>query len=635
MDNIKKEVSLLGREFGDFRNNLIEFAKNYFPNIYNDFNEASPGTMFIEMASYVGDVLSYYTDVQLRESLIDQAQQSDNIFQIAQSMGYKPKLNVPATTTLSVYQLLPAIGSGDNVRPDWRYALTISEGMVVSSETNGNVVFNTLEKVRFNYSSSFDTTDVSVYSINESTNEPIYYLLKKQVRVISGENRTQTFTFGSAKPYDKIRIEDDGLIGIDKIEDSDGDIWTGVEYLAQETVFDEIPNTSNYSLQLSQYQNDTPYLLKLKKVPKRYITRVIDTDIIDIQFGAGISANADEQIVPNPTNVGSSLYNSSYNIDISIDPSNFMYSKTYGVAPSNTTLTVTYRVGNGIDDNVSQNDLTIINGRTIETSNIGLDLDTFNFVVSSLAVNNEKAAVGGRFEEEIEEIRRNAISHTRAQNRSVTKDDYLIRAYSMPPQYGSVAKAYVAPDFQINTLLDNGNDPIPNPLAINFYTLGYNSNKKLIELNNATKENLKTYISYYRILTDAINIKNAYIINIGIDFEIITLPQYNSNEVLLKCINELKKYFNTDNWSIGQPIILSNIYTLLDRIEGVQTVVRPDSNGEGGLQITNKWGGNYSPNKYSIDNATRKGVLYPAKDPSIFEIKYPDQDIRGRVVSLF
>ena len=635
-NTVKKDVNLIGKDFGDIRQNLIDFAKNYFPQTYNDFNESSPGMMFIEMASYVGDVLSYYTDVQLRESILEQAQEKSNVFAIAQSFGYKPKLYVPATTDITVYQLLPSMGSGNDVSPNWDYALTIAEGMVVGSSTNGNVQFTTTSKVRFGFSSSFDPTDVSVYEVDPNTNEPVYYLLRKNVRAVSGLEKTQTFTFQSPKPYDKIRLEDeDGLIDVISIIDDDGDEWTKVDYLAQDTVFEELPNTTDYSLATSAFSNETPSLLKLKRVPKRYITRITDTSKIDIQFGSGISQNADEEILPNPDNVGSALYAGSGNLDQGIDPSNFMYAKTYGVAPANTTLTVRYRVGNGVDDNVPSQDLTEIVERVIETTSLNLITNVFQTVQNSIAVTNERAAGGGKFEEEIEEVRNNAMAYFRAQNRAVTKEDYLLRAYALPPQFGSVAKAYAAPDFQINTLLDDGTDPIPNPLAINFYILGYDANGKFQNLNPATKQNLENYLSYYRILTDAVNIKNAYIVNIGIDFEIIVLPNYNSNEVLLKCIDALKTMFSNSQMQINNPIVLTDIYVLLDRIDGVQSVVRPDRDGNGGLQIINKFGGNYSSNKYGIQNATRNGIVYPPKDPSIFEVKYPDTDIRGKVVSLF
>ena len=331
------------------------------------------------------------------------------------------------------------------------------------------------------------------------------------------------------------------------------------------------------------------------------------------------------------------MYTANASLDQGIDPSNFLYTKTYGTAPSNTTLTVEYLVGNGIGDNVPAKDLIKIIGRTFENDNtVNLNTNTLRFVQNSLAVTNSTPAVGGRSKESDDEIRNNAMAYFAAQNRTVTREDYLMRCYALPPQFGSVAKAYIVQDYQIETKKTNGetiSSEIPNPLALNLYVLGYDNTKKLTQLNLATKNNLRTYLSYYRSLTDAVNIKDAYIVNIAIEFDIVVLPDYNSNEVLLRCINELKNYFNIDNWRVNEPINLSQIYVLLDGVKGVQTVPRPDSEGVGGLQIYNKYNGNYSPNKYDLTLATKRGVIYPPKDPAIFEVKYPNVDIKGKVVT--
>jgi hypothetical protein len=636
-DLVQKDVSLLGRDFGEFRKNLIEFSKNYFPNTYNDFNEASPGMMFIEMASYVGDVLSFYTDNQLRESLLTTAEENVNLFNIVNTMGYKPKNVIPASVTLDVFQLVPAKGSGDDVAPDFDYAMVLESGMIVGSTDFPNVEFTTVSIVDFAYSSSFNPTEVSVYQINEDNTEPIYYLLKKQVRATSGKEKTKTFTFEQPKIYDKIKIVDDNIIRVKSITDSDDDRWTQVPYLAQDTVFEQIENNEDNSINYYQYVGDTPYLLELNRVPKRYITRFEDNGELVIQFGAGISANADEEIIPNPDNVGSALYTEHQNLDTSLDPSNFLYTKTYGVAPSNTILTVTYTIGNGVVDNVPARDLTnILSSTTSFKNEINLSSTIVSFIRSSLACTNAEAAVGGKTSETQDEIRQNAMAFFGAQNRTVTREDYVMRCYALPSQFGSVAKAYIVQDYQIETKKSNGqpiNSEIPNPLALNLYTLGYDNNKNVVPLNPATKYNLKNYISYYRLLTDAVNIKDAHIVNIGVDFEIVVLPEYNSNEVLLRAINRLKEYFDIDNWRINEPINLSNLYVELDKVDGVQTVVRPDRDGKGGLQISNKFNGSYSPNKYSILNATKNGIIYPPKDPSIFEVKFPNSDIRGQVIT--
>ena len=636
-DLVQKDVSLIGRDFGEIRKNLIDFTKNYFPNTYNDFNESSPGMMFMEMASYVGDVLSFYTDTQLRESLLTTAEEKGNLFNLAAAYGYKPKNVTPATTTLDVFQLVPAKGSGDSVRPDFSYAFTVDKGMAVGSTEFNEVQFNTVSQINFAFSSSFDPTEISVYQIDENTNEPIYYLLKKKVKASSGTPNTITRVFQTPKIYDKIKLEIPNIIKIKSIIDDDNDKWTEVPFLAQDTVFDQVENSEDNSTDLNQYSGETPYLLELKRVPKRFITRFEDSSTLVIQFGAGISSNADEEIIPNPDNVGSALYANIGDLDQGIDPSNFLYTKTYGVAPSNTTLTIEYLIGNGVIDNVPAKDLTNILGSVIAVPNeINLDTELVRFVKNSIAVTNPNPATGGRSEEGMDEIRNNAMAWFAAQNRTVTREDYVMRCYALPPQFGSVAKAFISQDYQIENKKMNGetiSSEIPNPLALNLYTLGYNNQKKLVSLNKATKTNLRNYLSYYRMLTDAVNIKDAHIVNIGIDFEIITMPEYNSNEVLLKCIAALKDYFNIDNWRINEPIQLSKVYVLLDKVDGVQSVVRPDKDGLGGLQIYNKFNGNYSPNKYSIKNATKKGVIYPPKDPSIFEIKFPNTDIRGQVIT--
>jgi hypothetical protein len=624
MAQSKKDIRYLNKDFSQFRANLIEFAKNYFPNTYNDFNETSPGMMFIEMASYVGDVLSYYTDNQLKESLLEYAGNKPNVLALAANVGYKTKNTIPASVDLDVFQLLPAKSSASGKIPDWSYALTLKENMIVRSETT-NVEFRTLSLVNFATSSSFDPTDVSIYQVNDVDNTPEYYLLKKKVKAIAGTVQTKTFTFENAKRFDKILINDADIIEVLSITDSDNNEWTEVPFLAQDTIFESVSNTVQNDPELSQY-TDVPYLLKLKKTARRFVTRFRADKNLEIQFGPGVSDNDDEEIIPNSDNVGSSLNGMQTQFDHPIDPSNFMYTKTYGLAPSNTTLTVKYTTGGGINSNVNAYTLKNVVDVTYQIDSQSLNATLLNRIKSSVACTNPNPASGGKSEESIEEVRQNAMSTFAAQQRAVTAQDYIIRSYSMPPRFGSIAKAYVIQDQQINP--DNGQEMIANPLAINLYTLGYDVNGNLTGLNAAIKENLKTYINTYRILTDAVNIKTAYVINIGVKFEIITLPEYNSNEVLIKCIDKLKSIFNNKQWQINQPIVLSKIYTELDKVDGVQSVTS--------VKIVNLYDSTdgYSGNVYDIAAATKAGVIYPSLDASIFEIKYPNKDIIGKVVSL-
>ena len=624
--DVKKDITYLGKDFNQFRKNLIDFTKQYFPQTYNDFDSASPGTIFIEMASYVGDVLSFYADTNLKESFLEYAAERNNIVDLANALGYKPNNSVPAYVTLDVYQLVPAIDSGSNVRPDFNYALTIKPGMRVK-QSDGPAVFRTLDTVDFKFSSSFNPTEVTIYETNDTTKQPVYYLLKKQIQAVSGTVKTAAFTFTTPVPYDKVVLSDLNIMDIISVEESDGDNWYHVPYLAQDTIFEDIPNLLENDPDFYQYRSNSPSLLKLKKTSKRFITRLRSDGKLELQFGAGVSDNNDEEIIPNPDNVGNGLAGFRKSVDVDIDPSNFLYTRAYGQAPANTTLTVTYTVGNGVSDNVNVNTLTQIDfieySENINSiNNIGL----VNFVKSTVATNNEFPAAGAKIADTTQEIKNNAMAYFAAQNRLVTRDDYIVRAYSLPAKYGSVAKAYIVPDDQLSQQ-EYTEQRVANPLALNMYVLGYDAIKKLVELNSAIKENLKTYLSYYRILTDAVNIKDAFVINIGIDFEITVLPNYNSNEVLLRCIDTVKQLFDIDKWQINQPILKSDVMNSIGNVKGVQSVV--------GVNFKNLFDSllGYSGNVYDLKTATKNGVIYPSLDPSIFEVKFPDQDIRGRVVN--
>lgn len=625
MEN-KKDVSYLGKDFGQLRRNLVEFTKQYFPDTYTNFDQASPGSLFIDMSAYVGDVLSYYADSNLKESLLEHANERGNIYDIAKALGYRPKNVVPAYTILDVYQIVPAIGTGVNVMPDFNFALSIKSGMRIT-QNDGSAVFRTTDSIEFGFSSSYNPTEVTIYESDTATLLPTYYLLKKQVQAVSGDIKTTSFNFGSPIAYDKVVLPETNIIEIISITESDGDAWHEVPYLAQDTLFDEVPNLAENDPVLSVYRSESPSLLKMKKTSKRFITKMRSDNRLEICFGAGVSDNNDEEIIPNPTNVGNGLSSFRRGVDVDIDPSNFLYTRAYGQAPANTTLTVTYAVGNGISDNVPAGVITNINFiEYLDDVNSTNNANLVNFTKQSIAVTNPAPAAGAKTSDTLQDIKNNALANFATQNRLVTREDYIIRSYSMPAKFGSIAKAYIVPDDQL-TQENYQQSRIANPLAMNMYVLGFNQSKELVALNLAIKENLKTYLSYYRMLTDAVNIKDAFIINIGVEFEISVLSNYNSNETLLKCINELKIYFNVDKWQINQPIIKSEIVNLLGSVKGVQSVINTKLNN---LYKTTF---NYSGNVYDLAAATRNGVIYPSLDPSIFELKFPNQDIIGRVVT--
>jgi hypothetical protein len=342
---------------------------------------------------------------------------------------------------------------------------------------------------------------------------------------------------------------------------------------------------------------------------------------LQIQFGAGTTSDSDEVITPNPDNVGIGLPFEQTKLTTAFAPSNFLFTDTYGIAPSNTTLTFRYLTGGGVTANVNANSLTKLNGTTTFL-NSNLNTTTANNIFASLVVTNPQAASGGGDGDTIEEIRQNSSANFASQLRNVTQDDYLVRALSMPAKYGNIAKAYIEPT-KAQSIQSGEAAGI-----LDLYVLTTDINGKLNTASPGLKQNLTTYLSLYRMINDAINIKDGFIINIGVNFDIIILPNYNSNEVLTKCITALQSYFAINNWQINQPIVLRELYILLDKIEGVQTVKT--------INISNLTGTNlgYSAFAYNISGATKNNVVYPSIDPMIFEVKYPNTDISGRVVSL-
>ena len=640
--SISKEVRYVGRDFTAIRQNLIEFAKSYFPNSYNDFNEASPGMMFIEMAAYVGDVLNYYVDNQFRESLLHAAEEKKNIYKIAQSLGYKPRVSHPSTAVCEFQVEVPATTDDNiNYKPNLNYA-PILDGNSLFGASNGSE-FRLMDDVNFAVSSSLDRTDVQISKLAD--NVPTYYTLTKSGIVESGKRTSETFTFGSAEKFNTVVLSNPKIVEIISITDSDGNKWYEVPFLAQDTVFESVSNSSDNDPELSTFSNDTPYLLKLIKSSRRFTTYIRSDGKTELRFGAGISNNPDEEIIPNPDNVGSSLATGLSKLDESFDPSNFLKTRAFGLSPSNTTLTVIYTHGGSVDENVLSGEINAKRIVNFTLSETGLDASEVNTMKNSLAITNLEPANGGSDGETDTEIKENALAYFNSQNRAVTKEDYITRVYSLPQKFGNIAKAYIVQDESLSNrqvVSEDGQSTtttvskIPNPLAMNLYMLGYDRNQNLVRLNKAVKENVKTYLSQYRLMTDAINIRDGYMINIGVKFAIIAQRGFNKNEVLFNCVETIKNHFDIKKWQFNQPIITSDIAYKISLVDGVASVVPPinDNPQKQLVLIENKYkySEGYSGYVYDLQSATKDGIIYPSLDPSIFEVKFPNSDIEGRVV---
>lgn len=659
-NNNKKDINYLNRDFSKFKSQLISFTKQYYPNNYKDFSDSSPGQINIEQASYVGDVLSYYIDQQFQESLIQYASERKNIINEARMLGYKPKVTNASSTLVELYQLVPSEkyiktnpdGTEEiDFRPNANYFLILKPYISLSS--TGGVNFLIEESIDFSQNTLYSPQEITVYERDADTNEPTKYLVKKTANAFSGVINTTKITVGELSSFLTIQLNNQNIIKILSVTDSNNNEYYEVESLAQETIPISIDNIKSNNAVFSQYRDETPKILKYLRTERRFITYVDENNNTYLQFGGNYDNFDNTVIIPNPTNVGVGLRNLN-NLHISLDERNVLKNNSYGISPSNTTLTIKYISGGGLNSNINAGEINEVN--SVEYLN---DLsnspsnqrEIFLTLLRNMIVRNVTAATGGSGAETNEMIRQNALANISSQFRAVTSSDILLRIYSMTPQYGSVAKAYVEQnsvrEVSFNGIISgvisdnrdiinlNNLNPLDrrkflssaNPFTNNIYLLGYDNNKHLTKCNEATIYNLKQYLEQYKILTDKYNFIDGYIINIGVDYKISVYNGFNKKSVLAECTKTIKDFFEIDNWGFCQPINLSQLQFNIMNNEGVQSVSEITIKN-----LTIDDGDEYSEIEYNISIATQNNIIYPSKDPSIFELKYPDVDIRGIVI---
>jgi hypothetical protein len=616
----KKDIKYLGKDFGQLKQSLVDFTKVYYPNTYKDFNEASTGMMFIEMAAYVGDILSYYTDYQFKESLLINAEERKNIISLSRFLGYRVKATTPSVTSLDVYQLVPSkLNSDGTYSPDLQYAQVIKAGMVTVSDSNVNFVTN--DPVDFTVDTKNNPLEISVFQRN-SNGQPDFYILKKTVDASAGKIVTKTFDVGNPTSFYQINLEDTNIVEVMDVYDTDGNRWYETDYLSQDLVPIDSENIFKNDNEFYIDRDTVPFVMKFLKTSRRFTTSVSANNQTILEFGSGVNSQDDELVVP--SNKVLSQAGVFKNTTTSYDPANFLKSKAYGQAPSNTTLTIRYIVGGGAQSNVNANSIkNVVSAEYFgDLTELGVnDKRIVDVIRSSLKVNNPIPAVGGKDAETNDEIKNNALANYSSQNRAVTREDYVVRAYSMSSKYGSVAKAYVATE---NSLDSSGDVSGNNPFAINLYLLSHDSNNRLINTNSALRYNLRNYLNQYRMLTDSINLLDGFVINIGVEFGIVAYKNYNKRDVLANCIETAKNYLSVDNMQFSQPINLSRLELEIAKIDGVQSISY--------LKIKNLTSrdGDYSQYEYDIDKATQNKIVYPSIDPCVFEVRFPTKDIVGK-----
>ncbi len=587
-------INYTNREFSEIRQDLLEMAERFYPDTFQDFSEASFGAMMLDAVAYVGDQLNFYLDYNINESFLDTSFQYNNVVRHGRALGYKHAGRASTFGEANVYVQIPAAGSG--LGPDTRYIPILKRGTRFTSR-NG-LSFILVQNVDFNDPSN----PVIVSQVDPTTGAPTYYAIQATGQVVSGKLSQQTVKVGTFERFKRVRLSDRNIVEIISVFDSEGNQYYEVEYLAQDMVYKEIPNDN--------FKNDNvPSILKPMLVSRKFVTENT-RDGYYLQFGSGDANETD--IVASPQSVAVDVFGKNYVTNTTFDPTRLSKNISYGIVPSNTSLFVVYRTTNNTNSNVAAGALNMVVSPILEYENKSvLSTTQTNYLASTLEVSNTNPITGDVTNPSTSEIKRRIYDTFPTQNRAVTQADYESIAYRMPAKYGSIKRCTVIKDQ--SSLKRN----------LNMYVVSENSFNKLALTNNTIKQNLQTWLNNYRMVNDTIDILDPYIINLGVDFVLKLKPGKSRADVQSLAVDKIRKLF-AEGFFVGESMFISSVYTALKEIESVLDV--------SSVKINNKSGGQYSPTTFVINkNMSPDGTQLLCPANAIFEIKYPEVDIRGKI----
>ena len=589
-----RDINYLSKDFDSIKSDLIDYVKRHFPSDWRDFNDASGGMALLELIAYVGDILSFNIDRQVNEAYINRAVELKNIISLAENFGYKPNNTTPAVVNLAVSADFANTTSAESL-------FTMKKGATVLTNYEPVVAFETLSDVDFSNPANRiiqtrgATTTVSVSSVS----------------AVAGISKIFRYSAGDPVKFLKLTLPDSNINEVMSVSAADGSEYYEVDNLARDTVFVGDVNTSNTS-------GDAGYIMRLKRVPKRFVVERDPSGLTSIRFGPGVLMEADADIIPNPNDfvLPPTLRGSPSGFaPASIDSTNFLKTKSLGVAPQNTEITVTYRAGGGVATNVGVGSLTrIINKDLIfatpEMNSLSATVVTN--VTNSLACTNGEQASGGEQAETVASIRENAVFNMGSQLRCVTLQDYQARVMSMPASFGSVFRNFVRKDPN-------------NSMGVEMFMITRNNQKQLTLPSDVIKNNIETYIKNFKSFSDTIKLTSGRIINIGVDFTMVPSAGVNGQVALMECIMVLQRLFDTGRTNFNDSIVIPDIQARLQSLRTVRSVPN--------LKIINRTTTvgtrTYSGTELNINANTSSGILQFPQD-SVWELKYPNFDIIGR-----
>ena len=631
-------INYTSKDFSTIKKDLVEYTKSYFPDTYKDFNETSPGMMLIELSSYVGDVLSYYIDYNYKENLLATATEKRNIRRLAEFLGYKTPNKTPSVVRLKVQTTINA--DGTTGEPLYGEApSSIDSGLQIASNVDSEVTFETTGEIDFTSSGSGDP-EISAPSLNDN-GEASSYTLTRYVRAVSAKTKTKSFTLTSPTKFLELDLGEDNVVDILNCQDSSGQKWYEVDYLAQEKVlkqthYSDSSNDTISGVRSNAYDQGSatddispipiPYVAEYIKTNKKFTTKFDeDTQTYKVQFGNGLFRFSNSGSQVDPVEQAGVTINGTNLADIpGAIGSTTANNLNLGETPTNTTLTFTYRVGGGADSNIQVGELTNVNNPPAGVS---------------ITVTNDEPGTGGTDGQTVDEIRQNASAFFASQLRCVTKEDYTARILSLPQKFGSIAKCYVE-------RLDGG--------TLLVSTLSYNQQKQLVQTPQLVLQNLATYINHFRMINDQLDfgfnlqdtLFSGYKINFGVRFVVNYDRRFNPTEVKLKVIDIIKNFFKVDTMQFRQSINMNDLEYRILGIDGVIGIkeLKLFQNGNDSYASGRKLyyyqadGDVYTGNdvnygfEYNFDNALQDGIYRPSVTPSVFELRNPNTDIYGKVI---
>jgi len=597
MSNEQKKivpVNYTNREFQDIRKDLLQVAERLYPDTFRDFSEASFGALMVDAVAYVGDQLSFYLDYNVNETFLDTAYQYNNVLRHGRIMGYKDTGRPSTYGQAALFILVPASSTG--IGPDTDYIPVLRQGTRFSSDTGLNFMLTR----NIDFADPKNSTIAA--RIDASTGAPSYYAIKAYGEVVSGFFAVEKVKVGTYERFKRIKLSNSNVSEIISVIDSQGNEYFEVDYLSQDIVFKEITNNN--------FKNDNvPSIMKPHLVSRKFTVERARNNTF-LQFGSGKSTESN--VVAEPQKVAMDLFGKSYVTDMTFDPTKLSKNENFGIVPSDTTLTVTYRATNPTDSNIATGGLrSVVAGDFRFKNRVDLSADTVNTITNSLEVSNEEPIIGNVTNANTNELKRRIYDTFPTQNRAVTQADYENLAYRMPAKFGAISRVSVQ------------RDPDSAKRNLNMYVISEDRFGRLAKANSTIKNNLKTWLNNYRMINDTIDILDAYVINLGIEFIAKATTGVDKYSLLEASVGALQDYYKT-RYYIGEPLYIGEIYKVLKSVPGVLDVVK--------VKITNKDGSQYASTYFDINsNMSPDGSYLIAPANAIFEIKFPEADIKGKI----